>query len=202
MEPQWEGIVMTDGGMFDLPDEGSPGVDRWSVMHRLRTEGGGRKSAFLKRKEELRVQMLGEGTPKGTATEMAWRLAELEFPALPPKEEKKKKEEEKKVVEEVDVSGLYRDRSEEEIACELTGDILWVYDNLAKALEPKDAPNAGAWSLLQWAKDNRNRFFDGLLPKAAAKREVEEVGEDDRVVAARLSLDEREAMIKRMADGT
>jgi hypothetical protein len=42
----------------------------------------------------------------------------------------------------------------------------------------KVVQNLGTCSLLKWAKENSNRFFENLPPKAAKKREaVEEVDE-------------------------
>jgi hypothetical protein len=33
-------------------------------------------------------------------------------------------------------------------------------------VNPEDAPSLGAWALLKWARENRNRFFEQVLPKA------------------------------------
>ena len=50
---------------------------------------------------------------------------------------------------------------------DLAGDVLWAYQNLARrSVHPKDAPNAGAWALLSWARRYRNRFFEVLFRKA------------------------------------
>ena len=55
-------------------------------------------------------------------------------------------------------------------------DIIWVYQHLrdAKCTE-EDAPNHGAWALLQWAKDNNiKEFFKSMLPKAVRPRKAVE----------------------------
>ncbi len=55
---------------------------------------------------------------------------------------------------------------------DLVRDTLWTYENLArKGVTPKDAPSLGAWSLLNWARENRNHFFERMLPKAMAAGE-------------------------------
>jgi hypothetical protein len=59
---------------------------------------------------------------------------------------------------------------------ELPKDIVWVYEHLAdKKATPQDAPGAGAWALLCWARTYRNRFFEQILPKALATREGDDV---------------------------
>ena len=59
---------------------------------------------------------------------------------------------------------------------DMSRDILWVYENLArKGVTAKDAPSLGAWGLLQWARKFSNRFFEQVLPKArAVEKETEE----------------------------
>lgn len=42
----------------------------------------------------------------------------------------------------------------------------WVFDNLARQVEPDQAPSAGAWSMLEWARGNRDDFFKAIMPKA------------------------------------
>ena len=55
---------------------------------------------------------------------------------------------------------------------DMSRDILWVYENLARSdILAKDAPSLGAWGLLQWARENRNQFFERLLSKAMATKE-------------------------------
>ncbi len=56
-------------------------------------------------------------------------------------------------------------------------DICWVYLNLAhKDVRPDQAPNAGAWGLLEHVRKYPRAFFDQLLPKALAKAPDEEEG--------------------------
>jgi hypothetical protein len=55
---------------------------------------------------------------------------------------------------------------------DLVRDTLWTYENLArKGVTPKDAPSLGAWSLLGWAREAQDHFFEKMLPKAMAIEE-------------------------------
>jgi hypothetical protein len=48
--------------------------------------------------------------------------------------------------------------------------VAWVYKHLAdRAATPQTARCVGAWLLLLWARRNRNRVFEQVLPKAKAE---------------------------------
>jgi hypothetical protein len=49
-----------------------------------------------------------------------------------------------------------------------------------KDVTAMDAPSLGAWDLLQWARKNRNLFFERVLPKAMAAKEKQ--SSDQQVV--------------------
>ena len=70
----------------------------------------------------------------------------------------------------------------EDTNVDFASDVTWVYSQLAHAdVRPETAPSAGAWSLLQWAKGNKDRFYEQTMPKAAAvrkKREEEDLVDD------------------------
>jgi hypothetical protein len=45
-------------------------------------------------------------------------------------------------------------------------DIAWCYANLDHPeVRREDAPSAGAWNLLLWAREARNRFYGSVLPR-------------------------------------
>lgn len=75
---------------------------------------------------------------------------------------------------------------------DLVRDILWVYWALDWGnVRVQDAPSAGAWSLLKWSREYRNRFFEQMLPKALAAREREKgEGEGEEEKGERKSLEE------------
>ncbi len=51
-------------------------------------------------------------------------------------------------------------------------DATWVYERLAvSGMQPGDAPSPGAWSLLQWAKRNQDRFFEQIMPKVSTAKQ-------------------------------
>ncbi len=82
----------------------------------------------------------------------------------------------------------------------LVRDTLWTYEALAnRKAKPADAPSLGAWSLLQWARQYRNRFFEQVLPKAMAARTAGEE-EDQMVRRERKRCDEIEAVLRRFQD--
>jgi hypothetical protein len=92
----------------------------------------------------------------------------LQFPPLPPSEDD--------LVDEGDQSTrvelLETDPGDHDSQPDMSRDILWVYENLArKGVTARDAPSLGAWSLLIWARQDRNRFFEQMLPKAMASIE-------------------------------
>ena len=45
-------------------------------------------------------------------------------------------------------------------------DVLWTYANLKRKVSEKQAPSAGAWSLLHFARENTEKFFTACYPKA------------------------------------
>jgi hypothetical protein len=58
---------------------------------------------------------------------------------------------------------------------DLVRDTLWAYEHLEhKGVKPDSAPSRGACSLLTWARDYRNRFFEAFLPKAMAAKGKDE----------------------------
>lgn len=91
----------------------------------------------------------------------------------------------------IDVDALLADRKPPD----LTRDVLWVYDHLAdRNAKPQDAPTAGAWSLLLWARRYKNRYFEMILPKAMANRPP---GEEEHVREAELRAQEIENVLKK-----
>ena len=53
---------------------------------------------------------------------------------------------------------------------------------------PRTAPSLGAWSLLKWAREYRNRFFEQLLPKVLVVKERR--AEEERVADRDVGIDE------------
>ncbi len=68
---------------------------------------------------------------------------------------------------------------------DLVRDVLWSYENLEnRRAKPQDAPTLGAWSLLLWARQYRNRFFEMVLPKAMTNRlQEDEVNQREETMA-------------------
>ena len=160
-----------------------PTESKIQAYHRLRKEGRWEEAGVYR--DTIKRNLRKDGVDKDEANETSWQLTIEKFPPLPkeekPKEEKpaKKKEEPTEAIELIDVEKMSAKSSEPDLA----RDIIWAYDNAANAkAKPEDAPSVGAWSLLKWARDNRNRFFEQLVPKAMAtkaKEDTRDEGEDN-----------------------
>ena len=153
------------------------------AYHRLRREGRWEEAGVYR--DTVKRNLRKDGVDKDEANDTSWALMIEKFPPLPkeekPKEEKKakKKEEPTEAIELIDVDKITAKESEPDLA----RDIIWAYENAANAkAKPEEAPSVGAWSLLKWARDNRNRFFEQLVPKAMAtkaKEDNKDEGEDN-----------------------
>lgn len=109
-------------------------------------------------------RLRSEGMSRRDAQEAAWDALEDKFPPLESPVDLVDTEEPDATVSWKEFAGVpdstpelyYRDAG-------------WVYDRLAvEGLKPEDAPSPGAWSLLQWAKRNLDRFFEQVMPKAVS----------------------------------
>ena len=80
----------------------------------------------------------------------------------------------------IDVDALWDRIGDDRQPPDLIRDVLWTYGALEnRQAKPDDAPSLGAWSLLCWARQYRNRFFEKILPKAMLNRPPED-GENQR----------------------
>jgi hypothetical protein len=116
---------------------------------RLRREGRWAEASLWR--DQKRTQLRAEGKTRTEANEAAWQAMIEEFPPLPPSELPVGDH----AVELLDIDP---DSYDGQSGC--AGDIGWVYTNLSvKSAAPNQAPSAGAWALLQWARRNSDRFF-------------------------------------------
>jgi hypothetical protein len=132
---------------------------------RLRKESRWEEASLWR--DNQRKQLRAEGKSKTEANDASWQAMIDAFPPLPVEE--MPTHEPCETVELLDIDS-YDERPD------MSRDILWVYENLVReGVKPEDAPSLGAWALLKWARENRNRFFEQVLPKArATEREAEE----------------------------
>jgi hypothetical protein len=73
---------------------------------------------------------------------------------------------------------------------------MWAYENLAnRRIKASDAPSCGAWALLEWARQYRNRFFEQLLPKAMLNKPSEA---DENVRREEMRIEEIEGILGQM----
>lgn len=135
------------------------------LTNRLRREGSWEEASLFKDGEIRRLR--SEGMKRAEAQAAAWEAMEERFPP-----------------QDVPMDSGEDGASWEEFAAvapstpdSFVRDGLWVYERIAvKGVKPSDAPSPGAWSLLQWARRNKSKFFDSILPKVlAAHQKSEEV---------------------------
>ena len=143
---------------------------------RLRQEGRWAEAAQWR--DEKRKQLRADGQIKAGSNEESWDAMLKQFPPLPPSDHGQDGSSSTNGLELVDAGP-----DDYESQPDLVRDTLWVYENLVrKGVEAEDAPSLGAWSLLSWARQNKNRFFEQTLPKAMAikeKRPCEAVEEEE-----------------------
>jgi len=144
---------------------------RIQLTDRLRREG--RWDEASRFKDAKVAELRAEGVPRKNAQQSAWEAMAEEYPPLPVDEL------ECDAVDEQEPQAVALD--DEEVAAliartgshplDLTRDTLWVYQHVDYPQVGLDqAPGLGAWSLLQWARRNRDRFFEHMLPKAMAAK--------------------------------
>lgn len=133
---------------------------------RLRREG--RWDDARKLLDQTREQHLSQGKSRQEANKFAWEAVRSEFPPHSPEDERIA------ALSAAELKALV-DRSERS---NLDTDRLWVYHNLSNpSAQPNDAPGLGAWSMLQWARNNSNQFFAALMPRRALKPKESEQNE-------------------------
>jgi len=172
---------------------------------RLKKEGRWEEATLFK--DEVLRELHEQKIWGAKARDLAWQELMRMFPPLPPKEEEpqeKKMSAESKACAEAESSALPAIEAEamekmlENVSpIDLPGDIRWVYSQLEnKGVRPDQAPSAGAWSLLGWARKYQSRFFEQLLPKSLAKASDDDVA----VKREKRRIEEIEAILERLAE--
>lgn len=145
-----------------------------AATERLRREGRWEEASAYREAERERFKAEGH---KGAASEMAWTSMLERFTPLPVEELPSRPvgEAVEKMSDE-DLDALLAKSGDGKP--DFHADVMFAYWNLENyRAKPADAPSMGAWSVLQFARGNRNRFFEQVLPKALAKTHDEQ--EDD-----------------------
>jgi hypothetical protein len=129
-----------------------------TLTHRLQREGNWDKASLFK--DDCISRLRAEGKPRKEAQQAAWEEMEQRFPPPPSESEPVALE---------NIPSEWADSSSSS-AVDFFSDAMWVYSSLGLSkVQPGDAPSAGAWSLLRWAKRHEDRFFEQILPKVVAK---------------------------------
>ena len=164
-------------------------IDKAGAWHRLNREN--RLEQFNARREQLRSELKEQGMKRKQAAHEAWRKALDEFPPLPVEETPADDQCED---DDDDADEWWEQEPGERLrpAPPYTSDTLWVYYMMCdQSTQQSDAPNPGAWALLQWGRCNRNAFYSQMLPKAVAAQEKETQEEEVRVKDEPKTVEER-----------
>ena len=183
------------------------------ITERLRREGRWSEASLFK-DTELRKLRSG-GVTKADAGDEAWRRMAEKFPPMdnsgdtngglfdelpdaaagepsPPPSPKG-------ADTDIDVDALLERIGDNRQPADLVRDTLWTYENLEnRRARPQDAPSLGAWALLAWARQYRNRFFEQVLPKAMMNRPIED--EENLRKAERRSIEEINGVLQQFND--
>jgi len=163
-------MSFANGPTSQIPECEHVNESKIDLTHRLQREG--RWPEASKFKDDRIASHRSEGTSRKDSQLAAWEEMEQKYPPIAEPSEL------------LDPQDIPAD-SWEDSGVDFAGDAMWVYSKLACAhILPEDAPSAGAWSLLQWAKGHKDRFYEQTMPKAIAtrkKREAEELVDDSYV---------------------
>lgn len=134
-----------------------------------------------------------KGMKRSEASEAAWEAMATAFPPLPPAagtDALGGSDEGDNELIDVDVMAAKQPH-------DFARDVQWVYAHLAdRNVQPQNAPTAGAWALLIWARQYKNRFFEQVLPKAQSDTS----DEDEMVKAEKKSIAEIRGIIQQMEE--
>jgi len=90
--------------------------------------------------------------------------------------------------EELDAKRLSKDSFKDKQSTPMR-DMLWVYEHLDLNVTAKDAPSGGAWSMLQNARIDKQKFFDRFA-RVTAKMEDAELFESEILRQTRMQDEE------------
>ncbi len=167
------------------------------LTERLRREGRWDEASLFK--DATVKELRAGGMARADASEEAWRRMAARYPPLtntrepgagapiatsgepsPPPWPRDAEPD-------IDVDALLDRVRDDRQPADLVKDTLWVYGTLEnRRAKPEDAPSLGAWSLLQWARQYRNRFFEQVLPRAMQNRvpeDEENIRQEKRSIA-------------------
>ena len=155
---------------------------------RLRREG--RLEAFNLRRDEIRNELRDAGKKRQEARDKAWSRAIEEFSPLT--------DEPKTPEAEVAVEDDFPDLAIDEDASDIVADAKWVYHHLShKSAKAEDAPSAGAWSMLQWARHDPKQFFQSVAIKLL-HQDTANANEEALVAAEEKSIDQLRARLEQI----
>ena len=149
-------------------------------------------------RREIRRQERAKGKTKAEAGEIAWAAMMEKFPPLDPEIQSGKPggpNQEPAADSDLALAAL-RERTAGQ-PVDFQRDVVWVYQHLAdEEVTPDDAPSTGAWSLLGWARDYRNHFFQHMFPKAlAAQGKAKPHDEEEMVQTEGKSVEELKKLL-------
>jgi hypothetical protein len=157
------------------------------IVERLRREG--RWAEASKFKDTALKDFRAKGMKRDEATAAAWEAMATAYPPIG----EAAPETPDATEHDSDIDALL-DRIGDGRPSDLVQDTLWAYEHLAnRRIKASDAPSCGAWALLEWARQYRNRFFEQVLPKAMLNKPSEA---DENIREAEMKAQEIERTLK------
>jgi hypothetical protein len=117
----------------------------------------------------MRRKFKAEDLKRSEAVEASWAAMLAKYPPMAPESEADAEAAAQRVRADAVETILSRQNAGRS---DLAGDVNWVYARLGDdEMAPPEAPSLGAWSLWHWARENRSKFFEQILPKALAVKQ-------------------------------
>ena len=139
------------------------------ATNRLRREGRWEQASAYK--DTIIAECRSEGMKRPEAQAAGWAAMTAKFSPLEVESD-----------HDVELADPDADKLPDSTPDTLLGDAYFVLNSLGRAkVRAADAPTAGAWAMLRWARKNEHKFYDSILPRALTlsnKLEIAETEED------------------------
>ena len=138
-----------------------------AITERLRADGRWQEASIYK--DQVVKQLRAEGKPAKEARELAWCEMANKYPVEMTASTQTKAS---------DFEGMDSKQITKlaDAPLDPAADVLWCYRHVENPIvKVTDAPSLGAWGLLKYARTNRQRFYEHLLPTALATHKPDDL---------------------------
>jgi hypothetical protein len=145
-----------------------------NITHRLQKDG--RWDGASKFKDEFIAKSRSEGMNRAESRQAGWEAMEKKYPPL---SNPLKTSQSDSPDPEFDMK--LRDQCDSTFTA-VHKDILWAYNNFEVSdVSPNEAPSRGAWGLMMWGRENRDKFFSQIFSRVIVNEKyIEEEKENER----------------------